>query len=101
MADKQTTVKVFNEIYIPNAFIPSGNALNSIFKIPPGTSLHLDYLKIYDRFGNKIFSTSNINEGWDGTYKGGRSPMGTYIYIIKGTDFRGDVFLKGTVLLIR
>ena len=100
-ADKAVTVKVYNEIYIPNSFVPNGNALNRIFKIPGGTNLRLDYLRIFDRYGNKVFSTSDINQGWDGIYKGKAATQGTYVYIIKGADFRGDVLLKGTVLLIR
>jgi len=101
VADKTTTIKVFNEVYIPNAFVPNGNALNRVFKIPSGTNLKLDHFDIFNRFGNKVFSTSDINEGWDGTYKGTAAMQGTYVYVIKGTDFRGDFFLKGTVLLIR
>jgi gliding motility-associated-like protein len=101
VAEKTIQVKAFNEIYIPNSFIPTGNVLNRIFKIPSGTSLNLEYLTVYDRYGNKIFSTANINSGWDGTYKGVKCPQGTYVYIIKGNDHRGAVFLKGTVILIR
>ncbi|HMC99712.1 MAG TPA: gliding motility-associated C-terminal domain-containing protein, partial [Ferruginibacter sp.] len=100
-ADKQTTIKVYKDIFIPNAFMPEANAVNRIFRIPPGTSLQLDYFRIFDRWGNKIFTTSNVNEGWDGTFKGKPCPPGTYVYTIKGTDFRGEVVRNGTVLLLR
>ena len=101
VADKALTVSVWKDIYIPNAFTPNGDTHNDIFLIPPGTSLRLQYFIIYDRYGNKIFSTTDINNGWDGTYKGARSPQGAYVYIIKGSDLKGEVLLKGSVLVIR
>ncbi len=101
IAEKTILVKVFRDIYIPNSFAPNGNMLNRLFKIPSGTSLNLAYLIVYDRYGNELFTTTDINRGWDGTYKGVKSPQGTYIYMIKGTDLHGPFFLRGTVILIR
>lgn len=101
VAEKTITVKVFNDIYIPNSFAPNGTIPNRVFKIPPGTSLNLTYLVVYDRYGNKLFTTSDINSGWDGTYKGAKCPQGSYVYMIKGADLHGPVFLNGTVMLIR
>jgi gliding motility-associated-like protein len=98
--DKQLTVKVFTEIYIPNSFTPNGDGINDIFRIPPGTSLTLQYFIIYDRYGNEILKTNDINKGWDGTYKGKKSPTGVYTYLIKGVDSRSKVLLNGTVILI-
>jgi len=101
VADKTITVLVYNDIYIPNSFTPDNNGVNDIFKIPPGTSLILQSFSIYDRYGNELFRTSNINEGWNGTYRGARSPLGTYTYIIKGTSQGRPVLLQGTVTIVR
>lgn len=98
--DKQLIVKVFTEIYIPNSFTPNGDGNNDIFRIPQGTSLILQYFIIYDRYGNEIFRTTDIGKGWDGTYKGKKSPAGAYTYIIKGENSRSEISLTGTVILI-
>ncbi len=100
-ADKTLTVKVLREIYIPNSFTPNGDGKNDVFRIPPGTSLSLKYFIIYDRYGNELFNTTDINKGWDGTYKSAKSPNGAYTYLIKGSDSKREVLLNGTVLLLR
>ncbi len=99
--DKKLTVTVFEKIYIPNSFTPNGDTKNDIFRIPPGINFNLENLLLYDRYGNTIFSSTDINKGWDGTYKGIQCPQGTYTYLIKGTDAKGTVLLKGSILLIR
>lgn len=100
-AGKNLTVTVLKGIYFPNSFTPNGDNKNDIFRITPGTFFNLKIFAVYDRYGNTIFKTSDINKGWDGTYKGFKSPQGSYTYLIKGTDLKGDFFLNGSVLLIR
>jgi len=69
--------------WLPNAFSPNGDGLNDEFKpIERYDYLHSYYLSIYNRWGQLIFETNNISEGWDGTYKGQLAPDGTYIYRI-------------------
>ncbi len=99
-ADSNITVKVLDGIYIPNAFVPSG--VNNIFRIPPGTAIkNLQYFAIYNRYGNLVFRTNDINAGWDGTYKGKPANQGAYTYMIRAADALGPMTLKGTVILIR
>jgi len=98
---KEITVTVTTKIYIPNSFSPDGNGLNDIFRIPPGIIFNLQNLSIYNRYGNLVFKTGDINKGWDGTYKNIRCPAGVYTYLINGSDVKGAVFIKGTLLLIR
>ncbi len=100
-AEKTLPVTVYKNIYVPNSFTPDGNGINDIFRIPPGTALKLQYFQIYDRYGNLIFRTSDINTGWDGTYKGAKLPVGAYNYIIKGFDLKREIFIQGSVILIR
>jgi len=101
IASKNITVTVFSDIYIPNSFSPNGDGINDIFRIPPGPSFTLQYFLIYDRYGNEIFRTTDINKGWDGTYKGAKSPNGTYTYLIKGYESKRQILLNGTVLIVR
>jgi gliding motility-associated-like protein len=88
-------------VYAPNSFTPNGDGTNDIFKAI-GTYI-LDYqLIIYDRWGTKLFETTDITQGWDGTYKNQPCPMDAYYFYIdaKGTGSQRES-LKGTVLLIR
>ncbi len=55
-----------------------------------------------NRFGNKVFATTDPFKTWDGTYKGKPVPMDTYTYFVKGTTYKGEVLTdKGTITLIR
>ncbi len=65
------------------------------------SKIQLEEFSIFDLWGNKVFSTANNNIGWDGNYKGRKSSVGTYVYIIKGIAGNKRVQLKGTVTLIR
>ncbi len=100
-AEKNITVTVIKHIYIPNSFTPNGDGINDIFRIPPSITFTLQYFLIFDRYGNEVFKTTDINKGWDGTYKGAKQPNGTYTYLIKGYDLKREISLNGNVLIIR
>ena len=100
-ATKDILVKVLGKFNIPNSFTPNGDGKNDVFRIPPGTAFTLKNLSIFDRWGNKLFTTSNIGEGWDGRYKGQACPAGTYVFMINGSEGAGPLSIKGTVILIR
>ena len=76
-------ISFFKEInfYFPNAFRPNSEIEeNRIFKpasIGFGGSNYL--FRIFNRWGQQIFESTNYEVGWDGTYKGNSSPQGTYI----------------------
>jgi gliding motility-associated-like protein len=64
--------------------------------------LNLDFFNIYNRFGQLLYTTSQIGQGWDGTYNGVAQPAGTYIYTVQGKNYLGkQLSAKGTVVLIR
>lgn len=88
--------------YVPNSFSPNGDGLNDIFRpIPVGISA-TDFFNVYNRYGELVFQTNQWLRGWDGKYKGKDAPMGTYVWMVKGTDRNGRVVeMKGTVTLIR
>jgi gliding motility-associated-like protein len=97
-------VIVFNksQAFIPNAFTPNEDGINDFFKpILPGFS-KLHYFKIFNRYGQEIFQTNEIStRGWDGKYKNTKLPLGSYIWILQGSDNEGkDIKINGTVLLI-
>jgi gliding motility-associated-like protein len=90
------------DIFVPNAFTP-GKRTNNLFRpaATPGID-KLDFFRVYNRWGQMVFSTSEIRRGWDGTIAGKPQDSGTYVWMVQGTDFTGKrVFKKGTMVLIR
>ncbi len=90
------------DFYLPNAFTPNGDGLNDIFNPTASDILNLEF-KIFNTWGEKVFSTNNPQHGWDGTYKNKPSPQGIYLYTVsfkgysnkqlKNYNFRGSVSL--------
>ncbi len=86
---------------MPNAFTPN-DAYNGELKVMKRGIATLKYFRVYNRWGNKVFETSDINQGWNGAYKNSPQPMGVYIYSIEAVTNTGKLFTKqGNVTLIR
>lgn len=100
---KDTVVKIVNvltdfAIYIPNAFTPNGDNLNETFK--PVTRGALQYrFQIFNRWGDKIFETTDVNIGWDGTFKGQACEATTYVWKLLVSGSKEEKSMTGTVLL--
>jgi len=90
------------EIYVPKGFSPNGDGSNDkIFPRLVGIRTLL-YFKIYDRWGQLIYQTSNENEGWDGRYRGVMQPIDTYVWIAEGVDIDNNNLKRtGTFMLLR
>ncbi|MFA6059114.1 MAG: gliding motility-associated C-terminal domain-containing protein [Taibaiella sp.] len=85
---------------IPNAFAPAGN--NSVFRPAIRGLATLKQFVIFNRWGNKVYSSVDINSGWDGTFNGQPQPAGVYVYLIEGVTDKGSVLHKqGNVTLLR
>jgi gliding motility-associated-like protein len=90
------------EIWLPNAFSPNNNGVNDLYLGKPIGIREFKYLKIFNRYGQQVFSTDDPLHGWDGTFKGKPQGSGTYVVIARGIDYRGLVVERqGTVMLIR
>ena len=90
--------------YVPNAFTPNNDGKNDIFKPTYKGNMSLDKMTIFNRYGQVIFTSNNIKEGWDGTYKGVPQDIGTYYYFIEfycGQEGLNKQIAKGDVTLIR
>ncbi|MEX1201771.1 MAG: PKD domain-containing protein [Ferruginibacter sp.] len=98
-------VKVFKidpDILVPTGFSPNKDGNNEIFKPIPIGIRSLDFFRVYNRWGQLIFSTAQIGAGWDGTYGGAEQGPGTYVWYVSGTNYLGNKLeKKGTVVLIR
>ena len=89
------------QLIIPNAFTPTSGDENSIFK-PASTELKDYKMHIYSSNGTLVFVSNNIEQGWDGTFKGNLQPMGVYVYVVKFTTPSGETRQqKGDLMLIR
>ena len=88
-------------IFIPNAFSPNNDNNNDILYVR-GKGIEEFYLAIYNRWGEKVFETTDINTGWDGTYKGQLMDPAVFVYYLKATCINENVFeKKGNITLVR
>lgn len=88
-------------IYVPNAFSPNGDGVNDGFHAFTFnlTSFHM---RIYDRWGEVIFETNDVNESWNGKYKDLDQDIGVYVWVIDANDADGSPISKsGNLTLIR
>jgi gliding motility-associated-like protein len=92
-------------IYVPNAFTPDGDGKNeSFYPVTIGMDPDQYEMWIYDRWGNLVFYTNDLNDGWDGRVQGHSeiSQIDTYVWKINAVDFAGKKHnLLGKVSLIK
>ena len=97
-----------SSVWIPNAFTPNKDNLNETFKpsmqfvqqITDGGK-YIYELNIYNRWGEKLFSTSDQYEGWNGQYLGKKAPVGSYLYTVRVFGLDKDLYnLSGQVLVL-
>lgn len=88
--------------YVPNTFTPDGDIYNEVFKAV-GYGIYDFTMVIYDRWGVQVFSSNDMEKGWDGTYKGAKCPQDVYVYKIEFTPATDPYPRKvtGAVRLIR
>ncbi len=88
-------------VFVPNTFSPNLDGSNDVLYVRSNYVTDL-YFAVYDRWGEKVFETTDIQKGWDGTYKGMQSDPGVFGYYLKYTCNNGEEsFRKGNVTLIR
>jgi gliding motility-associated-like protein len=102
-ASGKTTIYIFDPLLMPNAFSPNGDGKNDIFRISPSIQITLFGFSIYNRWGQRVFFTTNSEEGWNGTIKGQLQSAGAYIWEIEYENLitKSKTLAKGTVILIR
>jgi gliding motility-associated-like protein len=88
------------KIFIPNVFSPDANGLNDKFWIS-ATNYKSFNLKIYNRWGEKLFESTSAKSMWDGTFNGSRCPEGVYIYILNVEGNKDNYFRSGNVSIIK
>lgn len=90
------------ELLIPTAFSPNGDGINDKFRVM-NRDLVKFRLQVYNRWGEKVFETTDFTSGWDGTFRGVEQEMGVYVwtcdYMLQGQT--KSTITKGNVTLIR
>ncbi len=95
------TIPEENAIFIPNTFTPNGDFKNETFGVE-GTFLAEIKLWVFDRWGEKVFESTNERPRWDGTFRGKPAKQDTYAYRAYIIDIFGNEYdLKGFIKLIR
>jgi len=98
-------VKVFitkPQVFVPTAFTPNGDGLNDVIRPIAVGIQQINYFRIFNRWGQLVFSTTTNEQGWDGTIGGKPQATNTYVWLVEAVDYLGRKFFKkGTVTLIR
>lgn len=88
-------------IYVPNAFSPNGDGNNDILYVRSQV-LATVLFRVYDRWGEKVFETTNLHTGWDGTFRGKPLTPDVYDYYLEGKCIENQEYIiKGNITLIR
>jgi gliding motility-associated-like protein len=90
--------------YVPNTFSPNNDGINDFFEwYGNKQAVKLIEVQIFNRWGEKVFESNDVNFRWDGTYLGSDAPVGIYIYLLKITWLDGftDNRYKGSLMLVR
>jgi len=95
-------------LYVPNAFSPNNDGINDVFKVvSSGDNITSFSMRIFDRWGELVFESTDINKGWDGQLQNRFAPTGTYVWIITyklsspSTPSSSPIIKHGTVVLLR
>ena len=87
---------------MPTAFTPNGDGRNDLFRPIAVGMKRFDYFRVYNRWGQMVFSTSVSGLGWDGRISGKTQGTNSFVWIVQGTDYLDRPFFKkGIVTLIR
>jgi len=76
-------------LYIPNTFVPNKTAINNTWKVY-GTLIKTISIAIYNRWGELVFESTDIEKGWDGTFSSKNCQEDTYVYKVSAEDFFGN-----------
>lgn len=99
-----TVPECAENIFVPNAFTPNGDGINDVFRIY-GNCLQLNSFLVFNRWGEKVWDSTDMEQGWNGYYKGTAQPMAVYVYVVNYSPLSSPNAtartLKGSVTLIR
>ncbi|MBK7434170.1 MAG: PKD domain-containing protein [Chitinophagaceae bacterium] len=90
------------DIYVPSAFTPNGDGKNDVLRPILLGMADLSYFKVFNRFGELVYQTTEKGAGWDGNYKGKGQDPATFVWVAEGVTYKGIIRRKkGYAVLIR
>jgi len=88
-------------VWVANVFSPNSNGENDVLFVR-GKGVSTMYFRVFNRWGQLVFESTDLDFGWDGMYKGKSLNAGVFVYVLEGTFVNGSDFNeKGSVTLIR
>jgi gliding motility-associated-like protein len=96
-----TTSNSGYKVYMPNAFTPNGDGINDCFGVKHLAQITSLEFSIYNRWGERVFYTTNQSRCWDGTFNGKKLAADVFVYQISAMTICGKIIAKGTVALVR
>jgi gliding motility-associated-like protein len=103
----RTAVKIFvydkTNIFVPSAFTPNNDGRNDLLKVKAYGIVSLDYFRVYNKWGQLVFSTKDISKGWDGLVNGIMQTTSVFVWMVRAKDEVTSDYIekKGTVLMIK
>lgn len=96
-------VDVVDLLVIPTAFSPNRDGHNDVFRIIRYLNIgELLEFNIYNRWGERVFQTNNIDDYWDGTFRGELQDMGVFVFVVKAKTKDGNIIIRsGNVTLVK
>lgn len=89
-------------LFLPSGFTPNKDGLNDLLRPLGAGYRNVRFFRIFNRWGQLVFTTSRFDEGWDGTFNGTPVELGTYFWVLGVTDrFGKEQLVKGDVTLVR
>lgn len=89
-------------LFIPSAFTPNGDGRNDLLRPLSVGYSSFNYFRVFNRWGELVFDTKRIGDGWDGTFRGKNADIGTYFWLLSAVDKDGITHQKkGDATLIR
>ena len=96
------TVEIIcGDVFVPSGFSPNNDGENDILCVYSDCMEHMTF-SIYNRWGEKVYTTSSMTICWDGTWKGKELNSAVFVYVLEGSLINGQIVQqKGNISLIR
>lgn len=103
-ATDNVSIRVFKfpGVLVPTGFTPNHDGLNEVLKPRYNGIRQLDYFAIYNRWGQLVFKTSDMDQGWDGNFNGQVQGTQVFVWVVSAVGFDGQKYqVRGTCTLIK
>lgn len=104
VATDDIKVRVFQgpELYVPNAFTPNGDGLNDVIRPTCAGVRELKFFSVFNRYGQMVFTTTKVGEGWNGIFLGQKQNAGAFTWVAEAIDYKGNTIKRsGIAILVR